>query len=167
MTQLSARLPVEYNCWTPDGYGVWIRELLDGGYKLYGPSDNMIFVLTDGTPLFQSIMDRPEDAAKEIDALFSYFGQAAENHPSESFFISNLDMRDFYPTPLNEIPLAQRIEGRWLEQINILLAKHNNVFLFDLKGLCSRLGQDKFYSNLLWYSGGFSWSSAVLESRRK
>jgi FkbH-like protein len=160
MMQLSARLPAEYNCWTPDGYGVWVQELLRPDAELYKPADNMIFLLIDGTPLFQSMMDKPEDIKNEILTYFRYFTQAAEGHPGSSFFISNLDIRDFFPTPLNQIPVAHKIESWWLEQLGGLLASCNNVFLFDLKGLCAGLGQRKFYSNLLWYSGGFSWSSA-------
>lgn len=160
MTELSRRVSKLGPCYTPDGYGVWLEELLWPDAPLFAENGNNIFILLDGNDLFKNKLQSIQEIMAEIDEYFRYFEQVFQDHPSESFFISNLDILDYHPYSLKQIPVGQQIESYWQSKLQTILGSWENAYLFDCKSLCMKLGQDSFYSSLLWYSGGFRYAAA-------
>lgn len=159
MSELIRRISKLGPCYTPDGYGVWLQELLWPDAPLFAEKDNNIFILLDGNDLFKNNLHSMPEIMAEIDEYFRYFEQTLQDHPGESFFISNLDILDYHPYSLKQIPVGQQIESYWQCKLQTLLASWENAYLFDSKALCMKVGQDSFYSSLLWYSGGLRYAS--------
>lgn len=144
------------NVFTPDGYGVWVQELLDKNSKLYQASPVFVFAFLDARELFSNLSYA--DCLKEIKQIQAYFEQAIETHPVVKFFIADLDYPENVITSYATITAARKIEILWTQMLMQLEEKYSNMYIFKLKDLISEVGRSSFYSRKLWYLGGIKFS---------
>ncbi|MCP4138109.1 MAG: HAD-IIIC family phosphatase [bacterium] len=156
---LAKRIKKEHDIYFPEGFGVWVQEIINPGSSLYASSPECLVVLLDGEELLRGISyESAEDVQQELAAAIGHIESAVQAHADISFFVSNLDIQPRDIKSVKEPRYERLIEGIWLEMLNGLNDRHENLYIFDIKRLIEESGRREFYSPKLWYLGGMRYS---------
>ena len=144
----------------PDGYGAWVREIVNPDSGLYRFDPGMVFILLDAEELLRGESKLDEKTAA-LEKYGNFIETAAKNNPSMVFFVSTIDMPHKVIRGLNEPRHERRLENAWYE-ILTRQTRYDNFYIFDLKQLIEETGRNVFYSSKLWYLSGIKYSMKAL-----
>lgn len=147
------RMNPEVEIYTPGGYGVWMQELLNENSQLVLSTPELVFLILDGTSLFESFRE------DEIDSIFEIIKSFVEKHGSLHFFISEIDVWNRQILPNDELNKGKLFEWKWNRAVYTLASSFERIHAFKLKELIESEGRKAFYSDKLWYLGGIRYSS--------
>lgn len=155
---LKDRLSQYANVYVPDGYGVWIQELLDKESQLYQTRPAIVLILVDGRELVGALAYG--EVQLEIEKIQGYIETALQVQPDIKFFVADMDLPELRIAPYSTISVSRTIETDWNQMLVSLQQKHRNLYIFRLKELVCEVGRNKFYSAKLWYLGGIKFAGA-------
>ncbi|WP_448377130.1 HAD-IIIC family phosphatase [Fervidobacterium sp.] len=147
------RMNSEVEIYTPGGYGVWMQELLDENSQLVLSAPELVFLILDGTSLFESFRE------DEIESIFETIKSFVEKHASLHFFISEIDVWNRQILPNDELDKGELFEWKWNRAVYTLASSFERIHAFKLKELIESEGRKAFYNDKLWYLGGIRYSS--------
>lgn len=163
LDSLVNRLKGKYDVYKPDGYGIWMQELLNNQSELYHFQPDVVFIIIDCEELYKGLYTK-EAICEKTTQHFSYLSQVIVAHPTVSFFVSTADTPIKKIKGLKEFGFERYIEYAWNQNLLELNDKYDNIFLMDLKRLVEAMGRNDFYSDKLWYLGGMKYSMKAEKS---
>ncbi len=138
----------------PEGYGVWLQELINPYSNLYEFDPDIVFIILDGEQLFPKF----DNIESEIEEYFSRFREILSKNLNKVLFISDLDIytKKIY---VNDGEKNEKfIELKWYEHLIKTTNDFSNMHIFNLKEMIENAGRDNFYSYKMWYLGGIKYS---------
>ena len=145
------------DCFDAQGYGTWATYAVTKDENLSAYKPNMIFLIIDGTALFESCEDKISRDA-ELENAIALVENMIEHYSNTIIIVSTLDIRRNSIKENIAYSEFAIIEGKWHERIELLAQQKNNLAILDLKEIITSVGTDKFYSAKLWYMGSIPYS---------
>lgn len=177
---VAAKLRKKYNVYIPDGYDMWITDVLNTGSELYSDDMQAVVFLLDGTE-FRSLK-----SGEELSGRISLWQSAIEKYTEIKsdipVFISTVDFRETKIKTFSERRYYTEWDNEWYQFIQSLAEGKKNVFVLDILQRILEEGRKNFYSDKMWYMGSMPYSklgitaaaeeinkalSAAFEGRRK
>ena len=159
---VAAKLRKKYEVYVPDGFDMWISDILNPGSGLYEASPESIIVLLDGTEF------RCGYSEDKIDERFTMWKSALERlitaFPDIPVFISTISFRESTVRTYSERSHWMERNLRWYEMIQELAESNKNVYVLDLAHRILVEGESQFYSNKMWYMGSMPYSKLGIAS---
>ncbi|KYH34811.1 hypothetical protein CLTEP_12760 [Clostridium tepidiprofundi DSM 19306] len=155
---LIRRISKKHEVYLCNGYGNWVRELIDLDSRMYSFAPENVFLLLDGEELFKEI-NSVEMCENEVKSYFDYIENSIKSNPSKIYFVSNIDLPHKKIQSLKETRVERFIEYLWYKNLCRLNDEYDNFYIFDLKKIIEELGRNKFYSSKLWYLAGIKFSA--------
>ncbi|SHJ67044.1 HAD-IIIC family phosphatase [Paramaledivibacter caminithermalis] len=155
---LAKKLRRDYEVYKPEGYGVWVQEMLNKNSGLNNYNPDIVFILLDGDELINKDLDIVY-IRKEIDTNIGYIENYIKNNIKTHVFVNNLDLSINKVQSIKDIRVERIIQSYWYEKLWDLNNKYGNFYIFDIKTLIESIGRNEFYSKKLWYLGGIKFSS--------
>lgn len=148
----------KFEVYTPDGYNIWIQELINVDSNLNKFSPEILFIIIDGTELISNLYEENE-IKSEIDVYFDYIRGFISLNSSTKCFVSNIDIINSYIKLVDRNNTASFIESYWNSKLLSIGKNYKNIFLLDLKSIVDIYGRKMIYSNKLWYLASIRYSS--------
>jgi len=177
---VAAKLRKKYNVYIPDGFDMWITDVLNSGSALYSGDMQAIVVLLDGTE-FRSLRSGDE-LSQRIALWHSAIEKLTETVGDIPIFVSTVDFRESKIRTYSERKYYIEWDNEWYQFVQSLAESKKNVFVLDILQRILDEGRNNFYSNKMWYMGSMPYSkvgitavvdeiskalSAAFESRKK
>jgi len=139
--------------YVPDGYGLWMQELLGDNSPLVNFSPELLFLILDGSELIRGLSEG------EVLGILDTIRSFVDKHTYLHLFVSELDVWCREILPNDVLSRGRLLEWEWNRRIYELSGQRERVHVFKLKELIEREGRKAFYSDKLWYLGGIRYSS--------
>ncbi|MHA1657477.1 MAG: HAD-IIIC family phosphatase [Candidatus Heimdallarchaeota archaeon] len=143
--------------YSPDGYGIWLQEILNFDSELYKFHPQAVFVILDGEQLFPRF--NRKNIMTDIEEYFSALEHVFSQRRDIFFFLNSLDFFTKQIRASDEVREEKFVEIEWYRKLIELAKKLTNVHILNLKDLVEKEGRKNFYSNKLWYLGGMKYST--------
>ncbi|RDU22109.1 HAD-IIIC family phosphatase [Anaerosacchariphilus polymeriproducens] len=139
------------NIFQNQGYGNIFESLYNKQSALHHFQPNVIFFLID---LENLITVETEENTNPFDVINNWF-QKIEAIMTEDtvYVISNGICSSDYLLGIEDSIEIAEIESEWNHRLNSFSKENNNVYQFDIRTLCNRLGKEQFFSTKSWYLG--------------
>lgn len=172
MNYMIRLLKKEHQVYEAEGYGNELGILMNGqsSYHVFAPE--ITFLLMDLMELLGHDLYSPEllgERAAESGAapnrqqavekgpasrLREWFAQIDGCiRPGQLYYLSDAWLWGPETGALPEVSLAQRLEGQWLEGLEWLEQRHENVRVFPYRRIIGSLGEENSFSLKTWYLG--------------
>jgi FkbH-like protein len=153
---LKEQMSLEFQVYSPAGYGAWVQELVNPDSLLYQFDPTAVFVILDAEELVRNKENIPEQL-QQLGKYGQFIETALKGSPSFKMFVSNLDLPVADIHDINELNTERTVESGWLK-IMEELNQYENFYVFDLKRLVEEKGRNVLYSRKLWYLSGMKLS---------
>jgi len=157
---LVAKLKKKYNVYVPNGYDVWINEIIDNTSNLYNDNYDIIIVLIDGMISKQWNLKQAYEFLELWSNSINQLANKVENIP---IFISTIIVQESQIKTYAERKYYNDWESKWYDYIQQIVETKKNVYIFDVAQLIRSSGIDNFYSNKMWYMGNSPYSKLALD----
>lgn len=172
MNYMIRLLKKEHQVYEAEGYGNELGILMNGqsSYHVFAPE--ITFLLMDLMELLGHDLYSPEllgertaenEAAPDrqqagekgpASRLREWFAQIDGCiRPGQLYYLSDAWLWGPETGALPEVSLAQRLEGQWLEGLEWLKQRHENVRVFPYRRIIGSLGEENSFSLKTWYLG--------------
>lgn len=172
MNYMIRLLKKEHQVYEAEGYGNELGILMNGqsSYHVFAPE--ITFLLMDlmellGHDLYSlellgeraaesgAAPDRQQTVEKgPASRLREWFAQIDGCiRPGQLYYLSDAWLWGPETGALPEVSLAQRLEGQWLEGLEWLEQRHENVRVFPYRRIIGSLGEENSFSLKTWYLG--------------
>lgn len=140
----------------PNGYGNWIQPLLQGKIE----SEYVVCIL-DGSQLFAGLecIERYQDAEKLVESYIGYLELAIQKNPTNCFIISDVDILPSRVYSIKESGYLLQLEKLWFDNVQKLVERFDNVYMFPLKQMIVQMGRKEAYSKKMWYLASSPYST--------
>ena len=153
---VAAKLRKKYNVYIPDGFDMWITDVLNSGSALYSGDMQAIVVLLDGTE-FRSLRSGDE-LSQRIALWHSAIEKLTETVSDIPIFVSTVDFRESKIRTYSERKYYIEWDNEWYQFVQSLAESKKNVFVLDILQRILDEGRNNFYSNKMWYMGSMPYS---------
>lgn len=153
---IAAKLRKEYEVYIPDGYDMWISDILNPVSGLYSCSSDAVIILLDGTE-FRSFQNT-EDAESRIKLWKDAVSTLTNNFKDIPVFISTIDFRESPIKTYSERFRYTELNDQWYQFVQEIVERSKNVYVLDLLRRIMNEGRKQFYSNKMWYMGSMPYS---------
>ncbi len=157
---LVAKLKKKYNVYVPNGYDVWVNEIIDNTSNLYNDNYDIIIVLIDGMISKQWSIKQAYEFLELWSNSINQLANKIENIP---IFISTILIQESQIKAYAERKYYNDWESKWYDYIQQIVENKKNVYIFDVAQLIRSSGIDNFYSNKMWYMGNSPYSKLALD----
>lgn len=154
---LVKKLEKKYEVYKPDGYGIWVQELIDEESKINQTYLDYLFILLDGEEIIKDSRSI-EEMDNEFKKYIYFIKKYVHNNEDIKIFVSNIDIPQIQIHAIKNNSIEKVIEGLWLKRLMSLKDKYKNLYIFDIKNLIENIGKRNFYSLKLWYAGGIKYT---------
>lgn len=172
MNYMIRLLKKEHQVYEAEGYGNELGILMNGqsSYHVFAPE--ITFLLMDLMELLGHDLYSPEllgertaenEAAPDrqqagekgpASRVREWFAQIDGCiRPGQLYYLSDAWLWGPETGALPEVSLAQRLEGQWLEGLEWLKQRHENVRVFPYRRIIGSLGEENSFSLKTWYLG--------------
>ncbi len=172
MNYMIRLLKKEHQVYEAEGYGNELGILMNGqsSYHVFAPE--ITFLLMDLMELLGHDLYSPEllgeraaesgtapDRQQAVEKgpasrLRAWFAQIDGCiRPGQLYYLSDAWLWGPETGALPEVSLAQRLEGQWLEGLEWLKQRHENVRVFPYRRIIGSLGEENSFSLKTWYLG--------------
>lgn len=153
---VAAKLRKKYDVYVPDGFDMWISDILNPASGLYESVPEAIIVLLDGTEF------RCGYSEEQIDERFSLWKSAIERL-KEAFsdipvFVSTISFRESSIRTYSERTHWMERNFLWYDMIQGKAESYRNFYVLDIARRILHDGESQFYSNKMWYMGSMPYS---------
>lgn len=147
-----------HNVFENQGYGNIFESLYNKQSALNLFKPNVIFFLMD---LENLIMVETDENTKPTDVIDNWFQkmEAIMNDDTVYVIANGICSSDYLLGIKDTIEIAE-IESDWNQRLNSFSKENKNVYQFDMRTLCCRVGKEQFFSTKLWYLGKIKHSNA-------
>lgn len=153
---IANKLSAEYDVYFPEGYDMWIQEVLNTSSGLYSHNPDAIIILLDGT---ESISWKDLEEAKDRLGTWKQAVLAlAENISDIPIFITTIDIRENRIKSFAERKYRLELENDWYQFVQGEADKKNNLYVLDLLDTITDIGRNNFYSDKMWYMSSMPYS---------
>ncbi len=172
MNYMIRLLKKEHQVYEAEGYGNELGILMNGQSSYHAFAPEITFLLMDLMELLGHDLCSPEllgERAAESGAapdrqqavekgpasrLREWFAQIDGCiRPGQLYYLSDAWLWGPETGALPEVSLAQRLEGQWLEGLEWLEQRHENVRVFPYRRIIGSLGEENSFSLKTWYLG--------------
>lgn len=172
MNYMIRLLKKEHQVYEAEGYGNELGILMNGQSSYHAFAPEITFLLMDLMELLGHDLYSPEllgERAAESGAapdrqqavekgpasrLREWFAQIDGCiRPGQIYYLSDAWLWGPETGALPEVSLAQRLEGQWLEGLEWLEQRHENVRVFPYRRIIGSLGEENSFSLKTWYLG--------------
>lgn len=172
MNYMIRLLKKEHQVYEAEGYGNELGILMNGQSSYHAFAPEITFLLMDLMELLGHDLYSPEllgERAAESGAapdrqqtvekgpasrLREWFAQIDGCiRPGQLYYLSDAWLWGPETGALPEVSLAQRLEGQWLEGLEWLEQRHENVRVFPYRRIIGSLGEENSFSLKTWYLG--------------
>ena len=177
---VSAKLRKKYSVYIPDGFDMWITDVLNDESALYSNNIQAVIILLDGTE-FRSLRSG-EEFSQRVALWRNATEKLIEKITDIPIFVSTIDFRESAIRTYSERKYYIEWADEWYQFVQSLAESKKNVYVMDILQRILNEGRNSFYSNKMWYMGSMPYSkngiiavvdeiskalSAVFESRKK
>lgn len=172
MNYMIRLLKKQHQVYEAEGYGNELGILMNGQSSYHAFAPEITFLLMDLMELLGHDLYSPEllgERAAESGAapnrqqavekgpasrLREWFAQIDGCiRPGQLYYLSDAWLWGPETGALPEVSLAQRLEGQWLEGLEWLEQRHENVRVFPYRRIIGSLGEENSFSLKTWYLG--------------
>lgn len=172
MNYMIRLLKKQHQVYEAEGYGNELGILMNGQSSYHAFAPEITFLLMDLMELLGHDLYSPEllgERAAESGAapnrqqavekgpasrLREWFAQIDGCiRPGQLYYLSDAWLWGPETGALPEVSLAQRLEGQWLEGLERLEQRHENVRVFPYRRIIGSLGEENSFSLKTWYLG--------------
>lgn len=172
MNYMIRLLKKEHQVYEAEGYGNELGILMNGQSSYHAFAPEITFLLMDlmellGHDLYSpgllgeraaesgAAPDRQQAVEKgPASRLREWFAQIDGCiRPGQLYYLSDAWLWGPETGALPEVSLAQRLEGQWLEGLEWLEQRHENVRVFPYRRIIGSLGEENSFSLKTWYLG--------------
>lgn len=172
MNYMIRLLKKEHQVYEAEGYGNELGILMNGQSSYHAFAPEITFLLMDlmellGHDLYSpgllgeraaesgAAPDRQQAVEKgPASRLREWFAQIDGCiRPGQIYYLSDAWLWGPETGALPEVSLAQRLEGQWLEGLERLEQRHENVRVFPYRRIIGSLGEENSFSLKTWYLG--------------
>ena len=165
---IAAKLKKEYDVYLPDGYDMWISDILNPASGFYQTSFEAVVLLLDGTE-FRSFKTA-EEAETRLALWQNAVSALLQTVTDVPVFLSTVDFRESAIRTYAERMHYTSWDDQWYQFIQGAADQAGNVYILDLLKRVMDEGRKQFYSNKMWYIGSMPYSklgiAAVAEEIR-
>jgi len=147
----------EFDVYTPNGYGIWLEEIINPFSELYNFEPEVVFFLLDGSELFERLGF--EHALERLEIIVN----KAKVNKNIHFFIPEIDVWDKRIIPNDELSQGRIFEEAWNKKVYDSVSLLSNIHVIKLKSIVEYIGRKDFYSDKLWYLGGIKFSNLAVK----
>lgn len=177
---VAAKLRKKYSVYIPDGFDMWITDVLNDESALYSNNIQAVIILLDGTE-FRSLRSG-EEFSQRVALWRNATEKLIEKITDIPIFVSTIDFRESAIRTYSERKYYIEWADEWYQFVQSLAESKKNVYVMDILQRILNEGRNSFYSNKMWYMGSMPYSkngiiavvdeiskalSAVFESRKK
>lgn len=172
MNYMIRLLKKEHPVYEAEGYGNELGILMNGQSSYHAFAPEITFLLMDLMELLGHDLYSPEllgeraaesgtapDRQQAVEKgpasrLREWFAQIDGCiRPGQLYYLSDAWLWGPETGALPEVSLAQRLEGQWLEGLEWLEQRHENVRVFPYRRIIGSLGEENSFSLKTWYLG--------------
>lgn len=153
---VAAKLRKKYEVYIPDGYDMWITDVLNMDSTIYSEQMQAIIVLLDGTE-FRSIKSGDE-LSQRLGLWRSAIEKLVESIKDIPIFVSTIDFRESKIRTFSERKFYIEWDNEWYQFVQSLAESQKNVYVLDILQRILDEGRNLFYSNKMWYMGSMPYS---------
>jgi FkbH-like protein len=148
----------EIDCYSPDGYGVWLQTLMDENSPVYAGDMDAVFVVPDAAEIIRG-QTTFNEKMEELNRVMNHIEYSIEKLlGKKKMFIGDIHLRQSEITSLKGSLGNAALESRWRDFLLSMNDKYDNCYVFPLNEMITQLGSNEFYSDKLWYLGGVKYS---------
>lgn len=158
---ISLKLRKEYEIYIPDGFDMWISDVLNSASSLYQFSPDAVVLLLDGTE-FRSLRSTDE-LVQRLDLWKGAVNKLTGEISDIPVFISTIDFRESKIRTFSERKYYTEWNNDWYQYIQSLAESRKNVYVLDVLQKILDEGRNNFYSNKMWYMGSMPYSKTGID----
>ncbi|MBR7088549.1 MAG: HAD family hydrolase [Mogibacterium sp.] len=153
---VAQKLRREYEVYIPDGFDMWISDVLNTASGLYTSSPEAVIVLLDGTE-FRSLRSG-EELSGRLSLWQSAINKLTEQLPDVPVFVSTVDFRESAVRTYSERKYYTEWDNDWYQVLQGIAESRKNFYVLDILKRILDEGRNNFYSNKMWYMGSMPYS---------
>ena len=159
---IAAKLRKQYDVYLPDGYDMWISDVLNTESGFYNASCEAVILLLDGTEF------RSFHTVEEAEARLALWQNAVlaliQNVTDVPVFLSTVDFRETAIRTFAERVNYTKWQDEWYQFVQSEAEKATNVFVLDILKQIMDDGRKQVYSNKMWYMGSMPYSKTGIQT---
>lgn len=159
---IAAKFRKEYDVYLPDGYDMWISDVLNPSSMFYSAMPEAVVLLLDGTE-FRSYRTA-EEAESKLALWRSAVEALTQNVSDVPVFLSTVDFRESAVRTFSERLYYTSFADEWYQFIRGITETSTNVYVLDILNRVIDEGRKQFYSNKMWYMGSMPYSKLGISS---
>lgn len=156
LDMVAHKLKKQYDVYIPNGFDMWISDVMNMSSHFYTGEYDAVFVLLDGIEI---------QSMKNIDAIESKISmwktaieKLIDNITHIPIFISTIDFRENRIKTYAERKYYLTWEHEWYQYVQSLVETNLNIYVIDLLQKIMDHGREHFYSTKMWYMGSMPYS---------
>jgi HAD-superfamily phosphatase, subfamily IIIC/FkbH-like domain len=160
-----SKLRRKYAFYQPEGFDIWVQEVINPAAGIYRFAADAVVVLLDGTEArgWKNV----EEGTERIGLWKQALGSLVSNITTIPVFVSTIDIRENRIKSLSERKYRYEWSSEWYQFVQGLVEEKSNVYIFDLADTISEIGRKQFYSNKMWYMSSMPYSRDGLNAVAK
>ncbi|MDE7224484.1 MAG: HAD-IIIC family phosphatase [Acetatifactor sp.] len=148
-------LKEEHQIYEAEGYGNELGILMNeqSSYYVFGPE--ITFLIIDLMELLGHELCLPENGETEIPARLRSWLETMDGciRPGQVYYLSDAWL---WGPEIGALPapcIRQQLENKWLQGLEWLRQRHENVRIFPYRQIIGALGEENSFSLKMWYLG--------------
>lgn len=151
---VAEKLRKKFDVYIPEGFDLWISDVLNPSSRIYEPDMDAVFVLLDGT----WVSSQPDNEVEQKIHLWESAVEKLAGATNAFLFVSTIDFKENRIKTYGERKNYFAWSNGWYQFVQGLSERKRNVYVFDLLQKITDIGRENFYSSKMWYMGSMPYS---------